>query len=134
MIRLVGTFALAAALALAGTGIAAAQGEREIVRADHPGRALFERNCAPCHGTGPGDDGSPTLPGTAALTAKYDGARPGALELRGDLPAPVLQTFVRRGVGAMPGFRPAELSDTEIAAIAGYLTATADANGGSVQR
>jgi mono/diheme cytochrome c family protein len=122
--------ALAAALAVCGFAAAAQDSvpPREIIRADHPGQQLFARNCAPCHGTGPGDDGSPMLPGTAALTAKYGGQRPGALELRSDLPAPVLALFVRRGVGAMPGFRPGELSDADIAAIASYLAATAEAN------
>lgn len=96
----------------------------EVVRADLPGRMIFERQCAPCHGTGPGDDGAPMLPGTAALAAKYGGDLPGELELRGDLPAPVLLLFVRRGSGAMPMFRPSELTDADIAAVADYLAAT----------
>lgn len=120
-----------AALAVLGMSAAAAQSPpppREIVRPDMPGRALFAHNCAPCHGTGRGDDGAPMLPGTAALTAKYAGLRPGELELRNDLPAPVLQLFVRRGVGAMPAFRPAELGATQIEEIADYLRATAALN------
>lgn len=125
-------FVMAVALALLGVGAAAAQDaatpRREIARADLPGRAIFTHSCAPCHGTGPGDDGSPMLPGTAALVAKYAGERPGALELRDDLPAPVLKLFVRRGAGAMPAFRPAELTDADIEAIATYLLATARAN------
>lgn len=125
-------FVMVLALALLGVGAAAAQDtaapRREIARADLPGRAIFAHSCAPCHGTGPGDDGSPMLPGTAALAAKYAGTRPAALELRDDLPAPLLQFFVRRGVGAMPAFRPAELGDADIEAIANYLLATARAN------
>ncbi|MXO87316.1 c-type cytochrome [Altererythrobacter aestuarii] len=93
-----------------------------------PGRVIFARQCAPCHGTAPGDDGSPMLPGTAALTAKYEGRLPGLLELRSDLSAPVLNLFVRRGSGAMPMFRKAELSDADLAAIADYLAATAREN------
>lgn len=124
--------ALVMALALLGVGAAAAQDtaapRREIVRADLPGRAIFAHSCAPCHGTGPGDDGSPMLPGTAALAAKYGGTRPAALELREDLSGPVLRLFVRRGVGAMPAFRPAELTEAQIEAIAVYLRATAAAN------
>ncbi|MES2698137.1 MAG: cytochrome c [Pseudomonadota bacterium] len=120
------------ALALGGLSAAAAQEtplpQGEIVRADLPGRALFAHNCAPCHGTGRGDDGSPMLPGTAALAAKYGATRPAPLELRDDLADPVLRLFVRRGVGAMPAFRPAELSNADIEAIAAYLRATAQAN------
>lgn len=100
----------------------------EIERADLPGRQVFEHQCAPCHGTGPGDDGSPTLPGTAALDAKYEGRLPGQLELRSDLSAPVLSLFVRRGSGAMPMFRKGELTDEQIAQIAEYLSATAALN------
>ena len=124
---------LAAALALVALagGIALAQerGERpRVVQADGPGRALFARWCAPCHGTGPGDDGDAQLPGTAALARRYQGSKPAELELRTDLPAPVMQLFVRRGIGAMPAFRPTELSDAQIAAIADYLAATARAS------
>lgn len=85
------------------------------------GRQVFERQCAPCHGRGPGDDRSEMLPGTAALAEKYESTLPPALEDRRDLSAPVLTLFVRRGSGAMPFFRKAELSDADIAAIAAYL-------------
>lgn len=105
----------------------------EPVRADLPGRVIFERQCAPCHGTGPGDDGAPMQPGTAALARKYGGDLPAALELRSDLPLPVLRQFVRRGAGAMPMFRPSELTDADIAAVAEYLAATARLNFASGQ-
>lgn len=131
--------AMALALALAGCGQAGAQtalnraaeeeGGASLVKADHPGRAIFDAQCAACHGAGPGDDGMPMLPGTMTLAAKYDGQRPGALELRSDLTAPVLRFFVRNGVGAMPMFRKAELSDADIDALAAYLKATAELNG-----
>jgi mono/diheme cytochrome c family protein len=101
---------------------------RKIVKVDHPGRTAFEHQCAPCHGAGPGDDGSPLLPGTMALATKHRGRLPGELELRTDLDANALRYFVRNGSGAMPMFRKAELSDAEIDAIAGYLAATAKAN------
>lgn len=100
-----------------------------VVKADGPGRVTFARQCAPCHGAGPGDDGAPMLPGTAALAAKYKGDLPGALELRSDLDADVIRLFVRSGSGAMPAFRKSELSDTDIDAIAAYLRATATASG-----
>lgn len=65
------------------------------------------------------------LPGTATLERKYKGARPGALELRDDLNGDILRAFVRNGIGAMPSFRKAELSDADVDAIAGYIKATA---------
>ncbi|MEN7538300.1 c-type cytochrome [Aurantiacibacter flavus] len=119
------------AIAIAPLGalmLTAAAAPADIVRPDMPGRQVFERQCAPCHGTGPGADGAPMLPGTAALAAKYDGAKPGALELRSDLPAPVLRLFVRRGVSEMPPFRKSEITDAQIDEVAAYLAATAAAN------
>jgi len=115
----------AAAAMLAAVGSALAQDRGDILRADLPGRVIFERQCAPCHGTGRGDDNSPQLPGTAALAARYAGAKPGELELRTDLNADVLRFFVRRGIGPMPAFRQAELSDADIDAIAAYIASTA---------
>lgn len=122
-----------AGLALLGSAAAVAQNAapapiRQIQRADLPGRAIFQHQCAPCHGTGPGADGAAMLPGTAALAAKYQGQRPAPLELRSDLPAPVLRLFVRRGAGAMPAFRPSELTGAQIDQIADYITATARLN------
>lgn len=121
----------AAVLTLSGTAIAQSGGApvvREIQRAGGPGRAVFEHNCASCHGTGPGGDGATRLPGTAALAARYQGAVPAELERRGDLNAAVLQIFVRRGRGEMPGFRPSEISDEEIGELARYLATTAQLN------
>lgn len=114
-----------ATAALLGT---AASSPPRVVKADLPGRVTFERQCAPCHGAGPGDDGSPMLPGTATLARKYSGELPGALELRGDLDADVIRLFVRAGSGAMPAFRKSELSDGDVDAIAAYLRATAAAS------
>lgn len=107
------------ALALT-VSVAAQEQEPQVAH----GRQVFERQCAPCHGRGPGDDRSEMLPGTAALTEKYEGRLPGALEDRSDLSAPVITLFVRRGSGAMPFFRASELSDADIAAIAAYLAAS----------
>lgn len=112
-----------AALAAAASLSVAAQSESSQVA---HGRQVFEQECAPCHGRGPGDDRSEMLPGTAALAEKYQGTRPAALELRDDLPAPVLELFVRRGAGAMPPFRPSELSDADLAAIATYIASGPD--------
>lgn len=102
---------------------------RVIKRADLPGKVVFEHKCAPCHGTGPGDDGSPHLPGTAALAARYKDSKPAELELRSDLNAAALGYFVRNGIGAMPGFRPSELTDAEIDELARFIAATSELNG-----
>ncbi|MCB5425052.1 cytochrome c [Altererythrobacter sp. CC-YST694] len=99
-----------------------------VVKADLPGRAIFEQNCAPCHGAGPGDDGAPMLPGTMTLERRYQGEIPGALELRDDLDGDTLRLFVRNGIGAMPMFRKSELSDADVDAVAAYLKATAEAS------
>ncbi|MCC7462399.1 MAG: cytochrome c [Gammaproteobacteria bacterium] len=89
------------------------------------GQAAFQRVCAPCHAKGPGLDGSPMLPGAAALAIRHQGAVSPFLEERSDLGAEVIRVFVRQGVGTMPMFRKTEISDAEIAAIAAYLAASA---------
>ena len=111
-------FILAAAMLAAG---AAHAQDAAVVK---QGEAAFNYNCAPCHGGGPGKDGASALPGTFALNIKYKGAKPGLLEKRTDLPAPVLKVFVRNGVFAMPPFRKTEVSDADIVAIAAYLQST----------
>lgn len=95
------------------------------------GEAVFLKVCAPCHGAGPGIDGSPMLPGTAKLQAKYQGAVPAALEQRSDLTANALRVFVRNGVGAMPRFRKTEISDADIDAMAAWLASQHAVSGGS---
>lgn len=112
-----GLLALPAPMARAGDAAGAAE----------RGRQTFQRQCATCHGQGPGDDGAPHLPGTAALERKYGGAQPGALERRTDLDAAIIRLFVRNGSGAMPMFRKTELSDADIDDIAAHLRASASA-------
>jgi mono/diheme cytochrome c family protein len=68
----------------------------------------------PCHGAGSGK------PGTDSLRAR--GQKPAVLEERTDLTAPVIRTFVPRGVLFMPTFRKTEISDADLDAIAAYLT------------
>lgn len=91
------------------------------------GRAVFQRVCAPCHAKGPGLDGSPMLPGAAALATRHQGAVSPFLEERADLSAEVIRLFVRQGSGTMPMFRKTEISDAQIAAVAAYLAASAAA-------
>jgi mono/diheme cytochrome c family protein len=85
------------------------------------GMVKFQRTCAPCHGAGPGTDGRPALPGTAALQLKYKGALPALLEARTDLTFDVLKAYLRHGSWSMPPFRKTELTDAEIQDIAAYL-------------
>lgn len=123
--------AIAGTSLLAMSGLAGAQTagkSSDAAAAIARGKVKFERACAPCHGRGPGHDGSPQLPGTAALARKYGAERPGALELREDLTPDILGFFVRNGSGPMPGFRKTEISDAEISDVAAYLRTSADKN------
>jgi mono/diheme cytochrome c family protein len=110
---------LLAVTALFATGFATSA-DREHPRVQPDGKRLFERHCVACHGTTP-DYMYGVPPGTQALTAKYKGALPGALEERTDLPAELVMFVIRRGTEAMPFFRKTEISDVEAKAIAAYL-------------
>lgn len=57
-----------------------------------------------------------------ALQAKYKGAVPALLEKRTDLTPPLIKMYVRNGLTVMPNFRKTEISDSELDAIAAYLT------------
>ena len=85
------------------------------------GEAVFDLNCQPCHGTGPGDDGAPMLPGTHALYLKYEGEKPALLQQRSDLTADALAVFIRNGIASMPPFRKTEITDQDISDIAAYI-------------
>ena len=85
------------------------------------GKTVFQHVCAPCHGAGPGLDGSKMLPGTAVLANRYQGAVPALLEERPGLTFEFLNQVVRHGQGAMPMFRKTEITDTELKAVAAYL-------------
>jgi mono/diheme cytochrome c family protein len=119
-------FALAAVASLGGAGAVAAADVVDPATVAS-GKAVFQRVCAACHASGPGIDGSPMLPGAAALAAKHKGAVSPFLQERSDLTAEVLRIFVRNGSGTMPMFRKTEISDAEIAAVAAYLAAASRA-------
>ena len=80
------------------------------------GHKVFKHWCAPCHSN------SAHMPGTQALQAKYKGAVPAVLEQRTDLTPAVIRTFVRQGMNIMPPFRKTEISDTDLDALAAYLS------------
>ena len=86
------------------------------------GAAAFEARCAPCHA--PGRE----HPGTMQLELGR-GMTNGALELRGDLTPDFVRHVVRRGLGLMPPFRPSELDDETLDALAHYLSAGTDKEG-----
>ena len=106
------------AFAVAAAATAAAQDAPQI----ESGRALYEYWCAPCHGSGLGNNGAQYLPGTDALRVKYRGALPALLTERTDMAADLVKTYVRQGITVMPFFRKTEIDDTELEAIAAYLT------------
>jgi mono/diheme cytochrome c family protein len=115
--RLIWAGKLACAFLAGGIALASAQDRAAVER----GSAKFQHSCAPCHGAGRGDDGRTMLPGTEALSIKYNGEIPAVLEHRPGLTAAVIKAFVRQGSWSMPPFRPTELSDAEINDIAEYL-------------
>lgn len=79
------------------------------------GQAIFEKNCSACHAPGMNN------PGTQQLT-KTRGAENGVLEQRDNLVDVYVETIVRQGLNAMPGFKPTQITDSELDALADYLT------------
>jgi mono/diheme cytochrome c family protein len=79
-----------------------------------PGQSLFARWCAECHAPGHGHPGTQQLGWTR-------GAKLAVLEQRRDLTAPYIQFIVRNGLGAMPAYRPSEISDAQLVELASYL-------------
>jgi mono/diheme cytochrome c family protein len=79
------------------------------------GKQLFDRWCGDCHAPGPGSTGTQQL-------ARTRGESFAALEQRRDLTAEWIRYVVRNGLNAMPQYRPSEISDAELQAIAKYLT------------
>jgi mono/diheme cytochrome c family protein len=81
------------------------------------GYVEFEKYCSGCHAEGP-----EKRDGTEALRAKYEGAKPALLSERQDLTAVFVKLTVRQGVSIMPPSRKTEVSDSDLDAIAAYLT------------
>jgi mono/diheme cytochrome c family protein len=80
------------------------------------GRAVYTKWCAPCH------DPGVIHPGTNALTAKYQGVKPGVLLEWKDLQPDTVRYLVRHGISVMPQFRKTEISDTDLDALAKFLS------------
>ena len=77
------------------------------------GREVYQKWCAPCHGTGLGK------PGTSAAAAH--GVKPSVLEQRQDLTQKMIESAVRKGTSIMPRFRKTEITDADLATIVAYL-------------
>jgi mono/diheme cytochrome c family protein len=119
--QLIGT--VAAGLLLLGG--ASAVGRADTIAPRYaPGRAVYEKWCAACH------DPGIIHPGTHALMTKYpSGSRAsGSITAWTDLPASYVTFMVRHGMSVMAPFRKTEISDTELAALAGYLSRNTPTN------
>jgi len=119
--RLIGTLA-AGLLAVAGApAVARADGVAPRYAA---GRAVYEKWCAACH------DPGIIHPGTHAMMTKYpSGSRAsGSITAWTDLPASYVTFMVRHGMSVMAPFRKTEITDTELAALAGYLARNTPTN------
>jgi mono/diheme cytochrome c family protein len=119
---LIGSFA--ASLLLVG-GAPLALGADSLAPRYVPGRAVYEKWCAPCH------DPGIIHPGTHALMTKYpNGSRAsGVITAWTDLPATYVRFMVRHGMSVMPPFRKTEISDTDLADLAAYLARHTPGNG-----
>ena len=82
------------------------------------GRAVYDKWCAPCH------DPGIEHPGTHALMAKYPGSprASGVIVEWRDLTPEYVRFMVRHGMSVMPHFRKTEITDSELDALAKYLS------------
>ncbi|NKB35745.1 MAG: c-type cytochrome [Gammaproteobacteria bacterium] len=88
-----------------------------VAKAEVPidGAELYKQYCIACHAEGPGH------PGTMRLGIRL-GEDKAVLTKRTDLQAVYVKTIVRQGILLMPPFRPSEISDAELEALAEYLS------------
>ena len=80
------------------------------------GEQVYDYWCKACHGP------EPIKPGTAALQVKYQGSIPATLTERTDMTPEFVSLMVRQGISMMPFFRPTEISDPDLEALASFLT------------
>jgi mono/diheme cytochrome c family protein len=78
------------------------------------GETLFRKQCGICH--------SPGGFGTNMLEQRKDGKSPLLTERGPTLDEPYIHAAVRKGIGSMVRFTPAELTDADIRDIASFLT------------
>ena len=95
------------------TAGAAAADDTSLSAQELQGKQLYDRICIYCHGPG--------VWGTNRLARRIDKDH-ALLVSRTDLTAAGIRVIVRSGVGSMPALRKTELSDSDVDAIAAYLT------------
>jgi len=100
--------ALAALLLAWGTAHAADQSGNV-----NRGKDLFNQFCVRCHGEGQW---------ASSVLAKRMPTEVSELEKRTDLAPNYVEHIARVGLNNMPGYRPTELTDNDLKAIAEYLT------------
>jgi mono/diheme cytochrome c family protein len=105
--------ATAAPVAGAAAPVAASAPAAVAATASPDGKALFTRRCGICHFA----DGG----GTWMLERRLGKAQ-ALLEARTDLQVPYVRHIARHGLNGMPRFTRVELPDTDLEAIAAYLT------------
>ncbi|TAK50945.1 MAG: cytochrome c [Gammaproteobacteria bacterium] len=103
---------LTAIVAAAGLGAAVPDAWGGDLAED--GALVFARACVVCH--------APGTPSTAMLQDRYKDSVPALLEERTDMTPEYVRSVVRSWRPRMPAFRPTEVSDEELAALAAYLT------------
>lgn len=101
--------ALMAILCVSGSACASDQ----LTALQSKGKQAYDHLCIYCH--------APGVWGTNRLARRMDKER-AVLENRTDLTAAGIRAVVRMGIGSMPPLRRTELSDTDVDAIAAYLT------------
>ncbi len=84
------------------------------LRAPEPGESIFLQYCADCHDRGHGH------PGTMRLAVRLEHA---VLRTRTDLAPDYVKWVVRNGYQMMPPFRPTEITDGELDALAQFVSA-----------
>ena len=117
----VATFVSFSLLLLALGACSKESSEQEALEPEKPaklvsvsGEEVYQRYCVACHAPGPGH------PGTMRLAIRL-GEEKSVLTERKDLQPAYIKTIVRQGILLMPPFRPAEISDRELEALAEYL-------------
>ena len=103
---------IVAVLACAGGAALATDSAPDNAPAAGPGRDLFAEKCGMCHRS--------TGMGTGLLSRRYPKGQE-QLEVRTNLSAAFVTTVVRHGLNNMPALSRAEVSDPQLATIAGYL-------------
>jgi mono/diheme cytochrome c family protein len=90
------------------------------------GRDVYAHYCADCHDAGDGH------PGTMQLGVRI-GARRSVLTGRTDLTPDFVKNIVRNGLEMMPPYRPTEITDGELDALAEYVAGVSGKSTGAME-